>query len=290
MSDDYFVSYTAGHGNPLLSPYAPGSSDNDYWAGIKWDLTTHTLYVVATNAGPGDVQTNDGNAACGSGPPLCRTDLFKIDPATGLGIWVAQIDSIANIGTVIADIAIAPNGDMFALNMTDDSFYLIDKTTGHVRPVGPSGLLVGYWPFQSMDFNQATGDLYYTTWPVNGSSAAMMYVVDTHSGAVQPLGPIGPLQGGSSELQGFNIAISGGPCANHTDVPWLSFSANSGSVDPNDTTEVTVTFDANGLAAGTYNAKICVDSNTPFDTIAAVPVTFTVDAGDRIFANGFDAN
>ena len=39
-----------------------------------------------------------------------------------------------------------------------------------------------------------------------------------------------------------------------------------------------VTFDSTGLAAGTYEGILCIDSNDPDEALVEVPVTLTVDS------------
>jgi hypothetical protein len=58
---------------------------------------------------------------------------------------------------------------------------------------------------------------------------------------------------------------AGGPqtCASPSSVPWLSFAPASGATAGGGSTPVTVTFDSTSLAAGTYNANLCVSSNDP---------------------------
>ncbi|OQC39836.1 MAG: hypothetical protein BWX64_01561 [Acidobacteria bacterium ADurb.Bin051] len=73
-------------------------------------------------------------------------------------------------------------------------------------------------------------------------------------------------------------------CSNPADVPWLSVSPTSGTTAPGVTTPVTVTFDSTGLAAGTYNANLCVTSDDPDPgpgngtDLVVVPVSLTVTA------------
>jgi len=60
------------------------------------------------------------------------------------------------------------------------------------------------------------------------------------------------------------------------DVPWLSVSPTLGSTAASSSDEVTVTFDSTGLAEGTYNASLCVESNDPVEPLIPVPVTLNV--------------
>jgi hypothetical protein len=52
-------------------------------------------------------------------------------------------------------------------------------------------------------------------------------------------------------------------CSAPSDVPWLSVSPINGTTAPAAVTPVDVTFDSTGLAAGVYNANLCVESNDP---------------------------
>lgn len=71
-------------------------------------------------------------------------------------------------------------------------------------------------------------------------------------------------------------------CDNPASVPWLSFTPVSGTTAAGGSTNVAVGFDSTGMAAGTYNANLCVTSNDP-DTgpgngtdLVVVPVELTV--------------
>jgi hypothetical protein len=73
-----------------------------------------------------------------------------------------------------------------------------------------------------------------------------------------------------------------GPCQAPSDVPWLSLSLYAGATAGGGSTPVTVTFDSTGLTPGTYNARLCIDSNDPDPgagngtTRVIVPVTLLV--------------
>jgi uncharacterized repeat protein (TIGR01451 family) len=71
-------------------------------------------------------------------------------------------------------------------------------------------------------------------------------------------------------------------CANPSDVPWLSLSQTAGSNAAGTNTVVTASFNATGLAVGTYNARLCATSNDPDigpgngTGLVIVPVALTV--------------
>ena len=52
-------------------------------------------------------------------------------------------------------------------------------------------------------------------------------------------------------------------CDSPADVPWLSTSPITGTTAAGSGTDIDVTFDSTGLAAGTYNANLCITSNDP---------------------------
>jgi len=70
--------------------------------------------------------------------------------------------------------------------------------------------------------------------------------------------------GGTATPQGLPFIIEGlADCSNPADVPWLAVSQTTGSNGAGTNTPLAVSFDSTGLAAGTYNARLCVMSNDP---------------------------
>jgi hypothetical protein len=63
------------------------------------------------------------------------------------------------------------------------------------------------------------------------------------------------------------------------DVAWLSAAPGSGTVAPSDSRDVTVTFDATGLADGAYATTLRVSSNDPGTSQVDVNVVLTVGTG-----------
>ncbi len=70
--------------------------------------------------------------------------------------------------------------------------------------------------------------------------------------------------GGTLTPQGFPFIIEGtSDCSAPSDVPWLSVSPTGGVNAGGTSTPVMVGFDSTGLAAGIYEARLCVASNDP---------------------------
>lgn len=270
---EWFEPSTSAGNHTVLSGFGTVPVDGDRWRGMRWDPSTATLFGVASNW----IDINS--------PPPFHTDVYEINPLTGWVTRIARLDDVGALGTALADIAINNDGQMYGVDMGTDTFIAIDKVTGRTRPIGPIGLNVGYWEAQSMDFDHSTDTLYYATWVQESPVGAQMFTLDTTTGAATLVGTIGD---GSSGLRAMSIAKPGGPCINATEAPWLSLDHASGSIAATQSDAIQVTLNASGLAAGTYRANLCIGNNTPFKSQVAIPVTFTVDAADRIFADGFE--
>ncbi|MEU4569886.1 S8 family serine peptidase [Micromonospora sp. NPDC023956] len=66
------------------------------------------------------------------------------------------------------------------------------------------------------------------------------------------------------------------PCVTPDEVPWLSVDRASAGTGAGRSTEVTVSLDSTGLAAGTYRAQLCVTSDDATTPLVTVPVTMEV--------------
>ncbi len=231
-------------------------------SGIRWDATSGISYLMV----PG--------ASCS------QSTLFTIDLTSGATQSVGTAS-----GVCIIDIAIDPSGIMYGVDIVGDTLYSISKNDGTVQPIG-SGLGFDFNYAEGMDFDPSTGILYFAGFDRGGTGLGSMYTIDTTTGVATLIAPIGP---NGVETDAFAIAVASGPCATPTDVPWLSENPISGTTPSGGNDPVTVTFDATGLAGGTYDANICVNTNDTTQRHAAVPVELTVNSvDDTIFANGFD--
>ncbi len=163
-----------------------------------------------------------------------------------------------------------------SLDLTDNNI-LIDIVAAN----GGSSLdlMAGtYWvtvyPTQDSLSNAATRWAWFVAGPdVAGAPAQLVSPVSFSIANWTALpGLIGPPDGPNFEQLRYNIAGSSACGA-----PWLSTSSAGSTVGINDSIDVTVTFDSTGLAPGTYNATLCIDSNDTDEPQVLVPVTLTVD-------------
>ncbi|MEP7044334.1 MAG: hypothetical protein ABI843_14820 [Dokdonella sp.] len=237
---------------------------NEQWWGTSWDPATGNFYAVS----------NASNGWSG---------LYSIDLTTAAATFIGQID--IGMQTSVVDIAVDQNGLMYGLDTVNDALLAIDKSSGAATVVGLLGIDASY--AQSMKFDRSTGTLYWMSYDVSGAGAVA--TIDPVTGAATPAVPTG----NGRELVAFAIAKAGGDCTQPLDAAWLTLETTSGTAQPGDPYGLyTVDFDATNLAAGEYDATICVFSNDPAYRThpAAVPVHFNVAPGDNdaIFSDGFD--
>lgn len=67
-------------------------------------------------------------------------------------------------------------------------------------------------------------------------------------------------------------------CTAVGDIPWLSFSPHAATTASGESTAVEIIFRSIGLAPGSYEESICLNSNDPVNESIVVPVTLTVEA------------
>jgi hypothetical protein len=75
-------------------------------------------------------------------------------------------------------------------------------------------------------------------------------------------------------IRGFGTG--GSACLTPEDVPWLTVTPVSGSIAAGASEEVVIDVDTTTLAQGTYEARVCVETNDPNNPIFVLPVTVEV--------------
>jgi subtilisin family serine protease len=151
---------------------------------------------------------------------------------------------------------------------------------GNVLAAQFSGATAGVWEFD------ADGNLLGVHTGVGGNRGVHELpngnILTTNSGGVHEISRGSGLV--ETKLSGVgarfitHVQIDPPECDTPADVPWLAVAPAAGSTPAGGSGEVTVTFDATGLAAGEYQATLCVNSNDPVTPLVQVPVTLTVTA------------
>ena len=165
----------------------------------------------------------------------------------------------------------------------EDRLQVRMSTAGDSTDVGTTATSVGDFTELLLDINPtyAAGG-YPTVWtqytitisglsePTTGRIAFRYFVED------------GGPSGTNSDLIGVDTLEITQPvppptCAEPTAISWLSLDQNSGFTPSGETSEVTLSVDSTGLAAGTYEAVLCVNSNDAAQPLVELPVTLDVE-------------
>ncbi len=135
--------------------------------------------------------------------------------------------------------------------------------------VGMSGLVIVQAALPEIDVTPAS----LTASAVAGGSVAVAFDIDNN---------------GNAALD-WTADTSSAGCATPVTVPWIVLDPTGGSIAAGaGAATVDVTLDAATLTPGVYSANICLHSNDVANDPLTLPVDFTVNPPDLIFANGFD--
>ena len=109
--------------------------------------------------------------------------------------------------------------------------------------------------------------LYQKSWVdgVSGGGAANIAAVDLWGNG-----------GTSVYYDNMSLARPAATCDGPDPIDWVSVSPISGTIAAMSSTDVDVTFDSTGYAAGVYTGTLCVNSNDPLNPVVSVPLTMTV--------------
>ncbi len=275
---DNFVSFTL---NDFPGQTTVGTNTDAYY-GMDFDLAATTLYAL--NDTTGQLGTIDLSTGAFTGLVPCTppsgswtgltidpssddfyastgTELYSIDPATGDD---TLIGTFGGGSSIMIDIAMNPDGDLYGHDMSTDSIYQIDPATGAATLVGATGFDASY--AQGMDFDNGDGILYIFLYI--GSGANVYGTVDLATGVVTALATDNP----TGEFEGA-IMLPGS-----SDVPWLAESPITGTIAGPDSVDIELSFDA-GISEitqpGDYFAELVVNNDSPYDSVS-IPITMTV--------------
>lgn len=219
---------------------------NGFWAGMT-AAVDGALYASTTN--------------CGS-----NSTLYTISPETAAVTLVGPIAA----NTCIVDIAINAQGEMYGVDIQTNNLYQIDPNTGAGSVVGSLGVNAQF--LQGLDFDQATGVLYWAAYTLFGE----MRVIDTNTGASASLGAFP----GGDQVAALAIASSGG--MNN----WATAVPSSATVPAGASVTFELLFDAaNLLQVGDYTAELQFSGDFENEPPAML-LTLNLDCPDCGFLQG----
>jgi len=169
------INLTNGSFSSVVACPPGGGAEN--WTGLTIDPVSGTFY---------------GSTA---------TDLYSINPNTGTATLIGSFGT-----SLMIDIAMNTNREMYGHDIGTDSIYSINISTGAATLVGETGYNANY--AQGMDFDNEDGTLYIFLYLGSGSN--IYGTVDLGTGAVTPLttnSPEGEFEGATKTLSPFNKKV-----------------------------------------------------------------------------------
>ncbi len=218
------------------------------------DTATGSATVIG-NAVPGGGETWSGLTAAvdgtlyASATTCSSSTLYTINPADGSATPIGPITN----GACIIDIAIAPTGELYGVDIVSDSLIQIDPASGAGTVIGPLGIDANY--AQGMDFDELTGTLYWAAYN-SGAGQGELRVIDPATGASTLVGAFP----GGAEVDALAIqTFAGGG------LPWLVLTPDSGTVPAGGQLDVDAEFIADGAPHwGLVRADVMISHDTPY--------------------------
>ncbi|AKS43326.1 choice-of-anchor J domain-containing protein [Wenzhouxiangella marina] len=270
-------------GGPITDNFSEAFDDISLLAGAGWSLQN-----LSAPLGTSDwFQGNDTVFAAHEGATTAYIGANFNNTAGGTGIisnWLMTPEIQLTNGTEMTFWTRVPTGSTFP-----DRLEVRLSTSGSSTFAGASATDVGDFDTLLLSINENLGGDYPDDWAqftvsvdglpgqTSGRFAFRYFVTDA-----------GP-SGANSNYIGIDTVSISQPnfCTNPADVPWLSVAPFFGAVDAGGTSPVTVSVDASGLMAGTYEAFVCVSSNDAGAGIIPVPFSLEI-LGDDIFQDRFE--
>ncbi len=241
------------------SDFTEGFDDITALPGLGWFTQNNSSPVGST----GWFQGNDTVFAAHAGAPTAYIGAnFNNTGDTGtISNWLVtpQVD-LVNGASFSFWTRVPTGGASFP-----DRLELRLSTAGASTNVGTLPTDVGDFSTVLVSVNPALGAAYPETWtqftvqlsglPAAASGRFAFRYFVTDAGA----------SGANSNYIGIDSVAYALPqvCDLPSNVPWLSVSPLNGTTTGGGSSNATVTFDSTGLAIGTYNANLCINSNDP---------------------------
>jgi len=192
-----------------------GSFDgNGIWWGIRYG--SNQLVKIDTSTGAITLQGTITGAQTITG--------MAYDPSTNTMYCCNYTGSASNVGTlnmttyvftplagtitgILIDMACSNAGQLYAVNISDDNLYSINKTTGNGTVVGPLGVNANY--AQGMSWDRTVDSCYWASYTTLGE----LRRINVQTGASTLIGAT------NCEIDGFAIPGFAGPQIQHTPLP-----------------------------------------------------------------------
>lgn len=220
------------------------------WCGMTTDPNTGTIYVTD-----------------------CE-ELFILDPEG------PSVESVGSFGiSLMIDLAVDGDGQMWGYGLGDDVLYEIDKETGDITEVGSIGFDANFG--QGLTWDTKNGELLMFAFN-NSTVQAEFRSVDRETGSTELIGVLGQDQPGGTNQLGW------GATSIKSFGQWLSATPTEGDVEAGGSQDVDLSYQTtfeseDDLIGGLdYFADVVIESNDPSTPTETVPVTLTVEGNPAI--------
>jgi hypothetical protein len=240
-----------------------GALGGSNFAGIRFDPTTGNVYVIGIAGG--------------------SSQFYQLNLSTGVATQIG-----GNITGLIIDIGISNTGVVYGHNISTDRIITIDKVTGAVTDVGPTGINANFAQGMDFDFSDNTLYLFAITIPGNvgrigsvnlttGAFTQLSQNTEEHEGAIDvPTGPctvpgFGGLQSAQSAgtpACAINLSWNAATPCPGTTVKYNVYRSTTPGVPPGPATLIQscvtgLTFTDTNVNSGTqYFYKVRAEDNT----------------------------
>lgn len=171
----FIIDTTTGAETPLPNVTGITLGGNASLTGMTWDMSTSTMFIVATN--------------------IQQSQLYTLNVITGVATAVGQPQSIA---PGLIGIACANIGTLFGYDLVTDMAYKINKTTGTPTVIGPIGFNANFG--QDCAWDHISGTWYLAAFN-GGTFQPELRICDTTTGNSTLVGPFT----GATQMLGTGI-------------------------------------------------------------------------------------
>jgi len=235
---------------------------------IAIDVTNVNITVLGTSLpSPGlnwtGMAIDPDRIIYASATDINKSELYTIDPIDGTATLIGKIDnSPGNIA-----IAINANGELFGVDIMNDSLISINKKTGAGTIIGSLGFNANFG--QGADFDYESGILYLAAF--NGSTGPELRIADITTGNTTNVGALAINQMGSMAVATTNPAS------------YVVLPTNTGTIAASSFSTFDIIFDSNIVSnKGIYNAEISFYGNFVND-VPNLPLTINIAAGKMLY-------
>jgi len=189
--------------------------EDTWWAVEYTDTTNANIWTIDHITGTMTLFGASGSAEGLNGlayDPSTETmygcsglNLYSIDMTTAAA---SLVGAMGNAGGVMIGIACDNAGNMYGVDLGDDSLYSIDTTSGAATLIGSLGGGIDLSYAQDCAYDKDNDILYHAAITIQAGNQGIFYTIDTSTGTATSLGMVGTEL---TELVAFAIPYASGP-------------------------------------------------------------------------------